>query len=99
MMQYLDTPNKNLRTYYITFKPKESAHVKPKPKESTKVNNGKLRLTSGYTEQPDNEWENIEAMETFDEMHYKHYYALIKEHTTGIYDKNGFSLFNMSDLH
>ena len=47
----------------------------------------------------DNKWENIEPMKTFDEMHYKHYYALIKEHTTGIYDKNGFSLFNMSDLH
>lgn len=44
-MQYLDTPHKNLSTYYITLKPKKSAHVKPKPKESTKVKNGILRLT------------------------------------------------------
>ena len=51
MMQYLDTPHKSLRIYYdIKFKPKESAIVKPKPKESTKLNNGKLRLTTGYPE-------------------------------------------------
>ncbi len=87
MMQYLDTPHKSLRIYYdIKFKPKESAIVKPKPKESTKLNNGKLRLTTGYPEQPDKQWENIQAMETSDEMHYKHYYELIKEHTPGIYD-------------